>query len=99
MLGVDIGGTFTDLVYIADDRIHIYKLLSTRDDPAIAFLEGMRALAVPPEAVVAHGTTVATNAVLEHKGARTGLIATRGFRDMLFIGRQARPALSPLLMR
>ena len=93
MLGVDIGGTFTDLVYIADDRIHIYKLLSTRDDPASAFLEGMRALAIPPQAVVAHGTTVATNAVLEHKGARTGLIATRGFRDVLFIGRQARPAL------
>ncbi len=93
ILGVDIGGTFTDLVYIADNRIHIYKLLSTKADPSIAFLEGMIALEAPPEAVVAHGTTVATNAVLEHKGARTGFITTQGFRDVLYIGRQTRPAL------
>ncbi len=93
LLGVDIGGTFTDLVTIADDHIHIYKLLSTKADPSIAFLDGMEALAVSPDATVAHGTTVATNAVLEHKGARTGLITTQGFRDVLFIGRQTRPQL------
>ncbi len=93
ILGVDIGGTFTDLVHIADNRIHIYKLLSTKADPSIAFLEGMIALEASPEAVVAHGATVATNAVLEHKGARTGFITTQGFRDVLYIGRQTRPAL------
>ncbi len=93
ILGVDIGGTFTDLVYITDQGIQIYKLLSTRQDPSIAFLEGMDALAVSPDAVAAHGTTVATNAVLEHRGAHTGLITTQGFRDALYIGRQTRPAL------
>ncbi len=93
ILGVDIGGTFTDLVHIHQSRIHIYKLLSTKQDPSIAFLQGMDALAVPSEATVAHGTTVATNAVLEHKGARTGLIVTQGFRDILAIGRQTRPQL------
>ena len=93
ILGVDIGGTFTDLVHIADNHIHIYKLLSTKADPSRAFLDGMNALAVPSEAVVAHGATVATNAVLEHKGARTGFITTKGFRDVLYIRRQTRPTL------
>lgn len=93
ILGVDVGGTFTDLVYFDGRNIRIFKLLSTRANPAEALLDGMAALAVAPGAVVSHGTTVATNAVLEHKGACTALITTAGFRDVLAIGRQTRPAL------
>ena len=93
IVGVDIGGTFTDLVYFTDQGIRIYKLLSTKHDPSIAFLQGLDALRVSPEAIASHGTTVATNAVLEHKGARTALITTDGFRDVLVIGRQNRPHL------
>lgn len=93
LLGVDVGGTFTDLVYHDGRDIRIFKLLSTKANPAEALLAGMTALAVAPGAVVSHGTTVATNAVLEHKGARTALITTAGFRDILAIGRQTRPAL------
>ncbi|MCS7040524.1 MAG: hydantoinase/oxoprolinase N-terminal domain-containing protein, partial [Anaerolineae bacterium] len=93
LLGVDVGGTFTDLVYHDGRDIRIFKLLSTKANPAEALLAGMAALAVAPGTVVSHGTTVATNAVLEHKGARTALITTAGFRDILAIGRQTRPAL------
>ncbi len=93
ILGVDIGGTFTDLVYYDGHELHIYKLLSTKADPAEALLAGMAALAVAPGTVVSHGTTVATNAVLERRGARTALITTAGFRDILAIGRQTRPSL------
>ncbi len=93
IVGVDIGGTFTDFVYFTGEGIHIYKLLSTKQDPSIAFLNGLDALHVSGEAIVSHGTTVATNAVLEHKGARTALITTEGFRDVLVIGRQNRPHL------
>ncbi len=96
IVGVDIGGTFTDFVYFTKDGIHIYKLLSTRADPSVAFLKGLDILEVTPEAVVSHGTTVATNAVLEHKGAKTALITTEGFRDVLAIGRQTRPKLYSL---
>ncbi len=93
IVGVDIGGTFTDLVYFTEAGIRIYKLLSTKQDPSIAFLKGLDALGVSGDAIVSHGTTVATNAVLEHKGARTALITTEGFRDVLVIGRQNRPQL------
>lgn len=92
-LGVDVGGTFTDLVYFDGRDIRIFKLLSTKANPAAALLAGMSALAVAGDAIVSHGTTVATNAVLEHQGARTALITTAGFRDVLAIGRQTRPAL------
>ncbi|MGC8781847.1 MAG: hydantoinase/oxoprolinase family protein, partial [Anaerolineae bacterium] len=93
IVGVDVGGTFTDFVYFDGGELRIYKLLSTRHDPSIALLAGLDALAVAPQAVISHGTTVATNAVLEHTGARVALIATAGFRDLLAIGRQTRPAL------
>jgi len=93
IVGVDVGGTFTDFVYLEDGQLRTYKLLSTRADPSVALLAGLAALDVAADATIAHGTTVATNAVLEHAGARIALIATAGFRDLLAIGRQTRPSL------
>jgi len=99
-VGVDIGGTFTDLVLSASGQLTIHKLLSTPDDPAQAMLDGLRAVSPGGslEALtrIAHGTTVATNAILERKGATCALITTQGFRDLLFIGRQNRPVLYAL---
>lgn len=97
-VGVDIGGTFTDLVLSADGQLRIHKLLSTPADPAQAMLTGLRAVSPDLEALsrIAHGTTVATNAILERKGAKAALITTGGFRDLLFIGRQNRPVLYAL---
>ena len=90
---MDVGGTFTDLVYCASGSIRIFKLLSSKADPADALLAGLAVLDVASPAIISHGTTIATNALLEHKGARTALITTSGFRDVLAIGRQTRPAL------
>ena len=86
-VGVDVGGTFTDLVFAAEGRLWTRKVLSTPSDPALAVLEG---LAHEPGAdghEVVHGSTVATNALLERKGARVALITTAGFEDVLEIGR------------
>jgi len=99
LVGVDIGGTFTDLVASADGRLHIHKLLSTPHDPAQAMLAGLAALSdgdLTALARVSHGSTIATNAILERKGARTALITSQGFRDVLAIGRQNRPLLYAL---
>jgi len=96
-LGVDIGGTFTDLVLLVDGRTVIHKVPSTPGDHAQGFLAGLQDLGPEAQgAPVIHGTTVATNALLERKGARTALITTAGFRDLLAIGRQARPDLYAL---
>lgn len=95
-IGVDIGGTFTDLVLSVDGQLQIHKLLSTPHNPAEAMLAGLQALGATPGAHIAHGSTVATNAILERKGARTALITTEGFRDLLAIGRQHRPVLYAL---
>jgi N-methylhydantoinase A len=103
-IGVDVGGTFTDLALWDAPRgvLAVFKLPSVPDDPARGILDGLRALVaregVMPEELtfVAHGTTVATNALLEGKGARTGLVTTRGFRDLLEIARQKRPHLYDL---
>ncbi|HEX7167078.1 MAG TPA: hydantoinase/oxoprolinase family protein [Acidimicrobiales bacterium] len=86
--GVDTGGTFTDVV-TADGRIA--KVPSTRDDPSAAVASGVDT--VGGATVVAHGTTVATNAVLERRGARVALVTNAGFRDVIEIGRQNRPSL------
>lgn len=96
LVGVDIGGTFTDLVLSIDGQLRIHKLLSTPSNPAEAMLAGLDSIS--PDGLsalrqVAHGSTVATNAILERKGAKTALITTAGFRDLLFIGRQNRPDL------
>src|SRR5574341_2334876 len=97
VLGIDIGGTFTDFVLVSDGRITIHKRLTTPDDPAIALLEGVAHLRLSPDADVVHGSTIATNALLERRGARTALIATRGFGDVIEIGRQDRPDLYALV--
>lgn len=96
LAGVDIGGTFTDLVLGVDGRLQIHKLPSTPHNPAEAMLAGLRALRVAPDARISHGTTVATNAILERKGVRAAFLTTRGFRDLLHIGRQNRPELYAL---
>ncbi len=99
LLGVDVGGTFTDAVLVDGDRVHTAKLPSTPEDQSrgvIAAVEEVlsRAGASAAEVeVFAHGMTVGTNALLEERGARTALIATRGFGDVLEIGRQDRPQL------
>jgi N-methylhydantoinase A len=102
-VGVDIGGTFTDLVRYEQGQLYIHKLLSTPDDPSRAMLAGLETITPGGLAgltQVSHGSTVATNAILERKGARTALLTSQGFRDLLFIGRQNRPnlyALHPVL--
>ena len=97
LVGVDTGGTFTDFVLVQDGEVRVHKVLSTPDDPTRAILQGLADLGVARDlTTLIHGSTVATNAVLERKGARTGLITTSGFRDVLEIGRQTRPKLYDL---
>lgn len=102
-IGVDVGGTFTDVMVEAAGRVvAAFKVPSTPGDPAQAVLRGLASL--PPGVAstgftVRHGTTVATNALIEGKGAATALITNRGFRDVLALRRQARPALFSLEQR
>ncbi|HEX7102129.1 MAG TPA: hydantoinase/oxoprolinase family protein [Nitrolancea sp.] len=97
VVGVDTGGTFTDFVVSDDGVLRVHKVLSTPGNPAEAILRGLHELNVGDDlAALVHGSTVATNAVLERKGVRTGLITTAGFRDVLEIGRQTRPKLYAL---
>lgn len=95
LLGVDIGGTFTDCVLADSAGLRHHKLPSTPDDYAAALLAGAAALGAATGAV-RHGSTVATNALLERRGARCGLLTTAGFGDLLPLGRQDRPALYDL---
>ena len=96
-IGIDTGGTFTDLVIFREGTLAVHKVLSTPDDPSLAIIQALTSLDLLERAdVIVHGSTVATNAVLEHKGVPTGLITTAGFRDVLEIGRQARPHLYDL---
>lgn len=97
LLGVDVGGTFTDFVLLDDaGQVRIHKLLTSARDPSLAVLQGIIDLEAGPDTTVIHGATVATNALLERKGARTALVATQGFGDVLEIGRQTRPDLYAL---
>jgi N-methylhydantoinase A len=97
-LGVDIGGTFTDIVLVNEDSgtIHIGKALTTPEDPSQAVISLVRkitgTLGINPAEIrsIIHGTTLVTNAIIERKGAKTGLITTKGFRDVLEIGRELR---------
>lgn len=95
-LGIDVGGTFTDFVLWHAGQLVVHKRLSTPHDPSVAVQSGARHLGARPTTEVVHGSTVATNALLERKGGRTALITTRGFADVLEIGRQNRPALYAL---
>jgi N-methylhydantoinase A len=94
-LGVDVGGTFTDLVLVdqGSGTLRVAKVPTTVGDQASGFLEGLARLGVPAAVLesITHGTTIGTNAILERKGARCGLITTRGFRDVLELGRRTRP--------
>ena len=97
-LGVDVGGTFTDLVALVDGRLVTAKVPSTPRNQASGVLRALEGAGIDPGAVAAfaHGSTVATNALLERRGARTALVTTAGFRDVIEIGRQQRPALYDL---
>ncbi len=90
VIGIDIGGTFTDFVLLREGVITVHKTPSTPWDPSEAFLRGIEDLDVPPGARYVHGSTVATNAVLERRGARAAFLATEGFRDLLQLQRQTR---------
>jgi len=97
LLGIDSGGTFTDFMVLDGGRLRVHKVLSTPDAPERAILQGIAELGLSSAGLqVVHGTTVATNAVLEGKGVRTVFITNRGLGDMLSIGRQARRALYDL---
>ena len=90
-IGIDTGGTFTDFVFYHGGRISIHKVPSSPHNPAEAILRGLREAADPQAPTfIVHGTTVATNALLERKGGRIALLTTAGFEDVLFIARQAR---------
>ena len=99
LIGVDVGGTFTDVVFADTDsnQTAVHKVATTPDDPSEGVMQGISGLCqrddIDPASIdhVFHGTTIATNAILEYKGARTGLITTQGYRDILHIGRHQRP--------
>jgi len=99
VVGVDIGGTFTDFMLYDTESgaVYVHKVRSTPDDPGRALVSGLLELCgdagIAPADVgaVFHGTTVATNAVLEHRGAEAGMVTTKGFRDVVHIGRHQRP--------
>jgi N-methylhydantoinase A len=97
LLGIDVGGTFTDLFYLdeATGEVRISKASTTPGNQSAGLFDAMRAIDVSPSDVdrFIHGTTIATNALIERKGARCGLITTRGFRDVLELGRRDRPHL------
>ena len=92
-IAIDTGGTFTDCVYLKDGRLQVLKVFSTPADPGQAVLEVLRRIGAPAQAVVRHGTTVGTNAMLERKGTRVAYVTTAGFEDTIAIRRQARAKL------
>ena len=98
-VGIDVGGTFTDFVVWSEKRLRVHKVPTTPADQSVAIVQGLRDLglltdgAAAPRLAIVHGMTVATNALLERRGARTALLTTAGFADTLVIGRQNRPEL------
>ena len=97
-IGVDTGGTFTDIVMRINDDLFTHKVLSTPQNPANAVIQGVSEIlrqhnTDTEQLEIVHGSTVATNALLERRGARIALVTTKGFEDILEIGRQARPSL------
>ncbi len=97
-IGVDTGGTFTDFVYFKEGSVGVLKVLSTPHNPAQAVLEGLKIIGGSGRVII-HGSTVATNALLERKGSKTALITNKGFEDIIEIGRQNRERLYDLHYR
>ncbi len=103
-IGIDVGGTFTDIALLDDEagRLHLFKVPTTPEDPSTGALAGIESVlgasgvGAADVSAVGHGTTVATNAILQRRTAPVGLITTEGFRDLLEIGRQRRPRLFDL---
>ena len=95
LAGVDVGGTFTDVIVVDTDSkaVRIHKVPSTPDDPSEGLLEGLRSAGDDSLGVefLAHGTTIATNTLLQYVGAQVGMITTKGYRDVLHIARHQRP--------
>ena len=111
VVGIDVGGTFTDIAVLQDGRLSVHKLPSTPQNPSLGIVQGVEEVGIDQSAAdFVHGSTVATNALLEGKGSRTALVTTMGFEDVLEIGRQSRaelynleqdrsPALAPWELR
>lgn len=98
-IGIDIGGTFTDFVFFDKGQVWTHKVFSTPKNPAIGVLQGLKeAIGLDGGFEIVHGSTVATNALLERKGAKVALITTKGFEDVLEIGRQERMKLYDLFI-
>jgi N-methylhydantoinase A len=99
IIAIDTGGTFTDVVCWRDGAVRVLKVPSTPSDPALAVLSGIRAVSGDTSVpfVLLHGSTVATNALLERRGARVALVTNAGFEDVIEIGRQNRPQLYALV--
>jgi len=95
-IGVDTGGTFTDFVIYRGGKLTIKKLSSVPQNPSLPIIEGIKEFLKNSPFMIIHGSTVATNTLLERKGARIALITTKGFEDILFIGRQVRKELYSL---
>ena len=94
VVGIDVGGTFTDIAVLKDGRLTVHKLPSTPQNPSLGIVQGVQEVDIDrTDADFVHGSTVATNALLEGKGARTALVTTMGFEDVLEIGRQSRAEL------
>jgi N-methylhydantoinase A len=95
IVGIDVGGTFTDLCYSEDGltALKVLKVPSTPGDPSAGLLDALNATGLDPAGLdlIVHGTTIATNAVIERRGARAALVTTKGFRDVLELGRRDRP--------
>ena len=91
--GIDVGGTFTDLILVEGDRVRIAKTPTTPDNQAFGVVAALAETGFPVAGIdlIVHGTTTTTNAVLERRLARTGMITTAGFRDVIELGRRTRP--------
>src|SRR5580658_5809100 len=99
-IGIDAGGTFTDFIVVDDNgAIQTFKLRSNPRSPASVILAGLAQATAGQPAEVIHGSTVATNALLERKGVRTALVTTADFEDVIHIGRQNRAELYNLTPR
>ena len=92
-IAIDTGGTFTDCVWTEAGRLRMLKVFSTPTDPSQAIVEAIGQITCKDDFILLHGTTVGTNTLLQRKGARTALVTTHGFEDVIEIGRQARPKL------